>query len=240
MAGLEPWDSGRVNRQGLTGVMAVSNREVWRETRRPNPTRTQDFLNIRSPFLDVKLGIAIPVHSRSTSFSQAKHMTSQAIFQHRFENIEDYIHHRAPYLLVNEIVQVQDNQIHTRHTVSEDAFFIKGHFPGAPIMPGAMMQELSTQSAGILIAANFNPMETYDTHDPFFNEYALGVLVKIKQARYRGFARPGDVLDAEVKIEEQFGDVFDFSCTISNSGNTIMKNSFQLMNIKSSTLQGKS
>ena len=166
-------------------------------------------------------------------------MTTKTIFQHRFDNVEDYIHHRAPYLLVNEIVQIQNRAIQTRHSVSEESFFVKGHFPGAPIMPGAMMQELSTQSAGILIAANFNPMENYDTHDPFFNEYALGVLVKIKQARYRGFARPGDVLDVEVNINEQLGDVFDCSCAIRNADSTIMKNSFQLMNIKSATLQGK-
>ena len=100
------------------------------------------------------------------------------------------------------------------------------------------MQELSTQSAGILIAANFNPMETYNTHDPFFNEYALGVLVKVKQARYRGFARPGTVLDVQVRIDEQLGDLFDFSCTIRAAGSIITQNSFQLMNIKSATLQG--
>ena len=124
--------------------------------------------------------------------------------------------------------------------MSEDSAFIQGHFPGAHIMPGAMMQELSTQSAGILIAANFNPMEAYNTHDPFFNEYALGVLVKIKQARYRGFARPGDVLDVEVNLDETIGDMFDFSCTIRSDNKTVMLNRFQLANIKSSTLQGKS
>lgn len=167
-------------------------------------------------------------------------MNTKAVFQHRFDNVEDYLHHRSPYLLVSEIVEIQDRQIHTRHSVSQDAAFIKGHFPGAHIMPGAMMQELSTQSAGILIAANFNPMETYNTHDPFFNEYALGVLVKVKQARYRGFARPGDVLEVVVKIDEQVGDVFDFSCTIRSADSTVMKNRFQLANIKSSILQGKS
>jgi 3-hydroxyacyl-[acyl-carrier-protein] dehydratase len=164
---------------------------------------------------------------------------SKPVFQHRFDSIEDYLHHRPPYLLVHEIVDIQDRQISTRHTVSNDENFIKGHFPGAHIMPGAMMQELSTQSAGILLAANFNPMETYDTHDPFFNEWALGVLVKIKNARYRGFARPGDVLDVVVKIEEQIGNVFDFSCVIQCRDKGIMRNSFQLSNIESKLLQGK-
>jgi len=40
-------------------------------------------------------------------------MTAKAIFQHRFDKIEDYLHHRAPYLLVEEIVEIQNSKIHT-------------------------------------------------------------------------------------------------------------------------------
>lgn len=166
-------------------------------------------------------------------------MPSPTTFRHRFDAISDYLHHRPPYLLVHEIVEIEDQHIRTRHTIAGDAFFIEGHFPGAHIMPGAMMQEFSTQSAGILIAANHNPMEEYNTHDPFFNEYALGVLVKIKQARYRGFGRPGDVLEAVVKIEEQVANAFDFSCEITCGVKQVMRNQFQLANIRSVTLQGK-
>lgn len=166
-------------------------------------------------------------------------MPTAQLFQHRFDSVKDYLHHRSPYLLVQEISEIDERSILTRHCVSEDAYFVQGHFPGAPILPGAMMQELSTQSAGILIAANYNPMEKYDTHDPFFNEYALGVLVKIKRAKYRGFARPGDMLEVAVSLEEQLGQVFDFSCTISSNGSKIMQNQFQLANIKSAVLQGK-
>jgi 3-hydroxyacyl-[acyl-carrier-protein] dehydratase len=166
-------------------------------------------------------------------------MAMKPLFRHRFDSVDDYLHHRPPYLLVHEITDIQDRSIRTRHVVDEDAFFIKGHFPGAPIMPGAMMQELSTQSAGVLIAANFNPMKNYNTHDPFFNEYALGVLVKVKQARYRGFVRPGDRLDVLVNVVEQIGEVFDFACTIRCDETVVMQNHFQLVNIKSETLQGK-
>ncbi len=142
--------------------------------------------------------------------------------------------------MVHEIVEIREAEVVTRHTISEEAGFIRGHFPGAPVMPGAMMQEFSTQSAGILIAANYNPMAEYNTHDPFFNEYALGVLVKIKQARYRGFGRPGQILEATVKIEEQLDTVFDFACEIRCEGKKVMNNQFQLMNIRSSVLQGTS
>ena len=159
-------------------------------------------------------------------------------FQHKFENVEDYLHHRRPYLLIDRLVSVDDQTVVTETELTGDEFFIAGHFPGAPILPGAMMQEMSTQSAGILIAARYNPMEVYNTHDPFFNEYALGVLVKVKSSRFRGFARPGDKLQATIKLDEKLDSVFDFSGKISANGKTIMQNRFQLTNIPSKTLQG--
>ena len=158
--------------------------------------------------------------------------------QHNFERIEDYLHHRPPYLLVEEIAEMGDESITTIATVSDDAFFIQGHFPGTSILPGAMMQEMSTQSAGILIAGRFNPMSEYNTHDPFFNEYALGVLVKVKFSRFKGFARPGDRLTIHIQLEERIDQVFDFAGRIKVEDKTVMQNRFQLTNILSKTLQG--
>ena len=162
------------------------------------------------------------------------------LYQHQFDSIEDYLHHRPPYLLVDHIESIDQTSIVTGASVKEDSSFIQGHFPGAPIVPGAMMQEMSTQSAGILIAAKFNPMQQYNTHDPFFNEFALGVLVKVKHARYKGFARPGDQLQIKIQLDERIGQVFDFSGTITVGQQTIMRNKFQLSNILSKTLQGTS
>ena len=159
-------------------------------------------------------------------------------FQHEFDSVEKYLHHRAPYLMVDEIATIEANEITTFKQVTGDEFFVPGHFPGAPIVPGAMMQEMTTQSAGILIAARFNPMESFDTEDPFHNEYALGVLAKVNQARFKGFARPGDRLTSRVVLNERVSHAFDFSATITINDKMIMRNSFQLVNIKSQVLQG--
>ncbi len=159
-------------------------------------------------------------------------------YQHQFDDVKRYLHHRPPYLLVDEVVSVSPTEAVTQKTVTGEEGFIKGHFPGAPIFPGAMMHELTTQSAGILIASHYNPMEEFNTEDPFFNKYALGVLVKTKHARYKGFARPSDVLITTVSLNEQVSEVFDFSAVVKVNGKTIMKNGFQLMNIKSTVLQG--
>lgn len=157
-------------------------------------------------------------------------------FQHRFPKVEDYLHHRAPYLLVDQIVEIKETSITTEHSFSGDEFFVPGHFPGAAIFPGALMQELTTQSAGILIAANFNPMRQFSTDDPLFNELALGVLVRVEQAKYSGFARPGDTLRVDVTLKDHLESVFDFAATINVDGTPIMEIAFRLANIESKRL----
>ncbi|MEM7474739.1 MAG: hypothetical protein AAF483_07080 [Planctomycetota bacterium] len=162
----------------------------------------------------------------------------QQLHKHRFDNVTDYLHHRSPYLMVDRILSISETEVVTEKVLSGDEYFFQGHFPGAQVLPGAMMQEMTTQSAGILIAAEHNPMQEYNTHDPHFNEYALGVLVKVKRARYRGFARPGDQLTATIKLQEVVGDVFEFSASIVSEGQRLTENRFQLTNIKSSVLSG--
>ena len=160
------------------------------------------------------------------------------VFQYEFANVEDYLHHRGPYLMVGSIQSVGDRSIETSTHVTGAEYFLAGHFPGSPIVPGAMLQEMTTQSAGILLAARFNPMEEFNTHDPFFNKYALGVLVRVKGARFRGFARPGDTLHTYAELTDQVGEIFEFKGRIRLNGKPIMTNSFQLANILSETLQG--
>lgn len=160
-------------------------------------------------------------------------------YQHRFDTVQGYLHHRSPYLLIDRIESIQPSQIITSATVVQDSFYGQGHFPGTAILPGALMQEMTTQSAGILIAAEYNPMEEYRTEDPFFNRYALGVLVKVHQARYRSFARPGDELTIRVSLDDIVGDVFDFKGEIVCGDRLLTQNTFRLTNILSSTLQGK-
>lgn len=159
-------------------------------------------------------------------------------YRHRFDRIEEYLHHRPPYLLVEEIEEIREDSITTSKLVREGDFFLQGHFPGAPIFPGAMMQELVTQSAGILLAANYNPLSSYDTEDPNHNEYALGVLIKVRGARYRGFARPNDQMTVDVQLNEITESLFDFTGQISVNQKEIMRIDFLLSNIPSKTLVG--
>lgn len=174
-----------------------------------------------------------PTHAIQFNFYTRGRMET---YQHRFDCIEDYLHHRPPYLLVQEIDQLEHGEIWTSMKVGDNDPFLAGHFPGAPVFPGALMQELVTQSAGILIAANHNPMEQYNTHQPDHNRFALGVLVKVNQARYRKFARPGDLLRVNVRLVENEGMAFRFKGFVHVAESEIMTIQFMLANIESKQL----
>ncbi len=159
-------------------------------------------------------------------------------YKHDLRSVEDYLHHRPPYLLVDRIVSLTEDEALTEKVVSGDEFFLQGHFPGAAVFPGAMLQEFTTQTAGILIAANYNPMPQYNTHDPHFNSLALGVLIQVKNAKFRRFAKPGDVLCAHVVLRDHTESVFDFQAEITGDGQEIMRNEFRLANVESKLLLG--
>lgn len=160
------------------------------------------------------------------------------VYQHDFPTLEGYLHHRSPYLLLRSMVEISDTHCVTTAQVSDLTNILAGHFPGAPILPGAMMQEMTTQAAGVLIAGRHNPMADYRTDDPHHNEFALGVLVRVRGARYRGFARPGDELQVSVRLHERVDQLFDFMGEVRCRQNLILRNQFQLANIPSRTLIG--
>lgn len=165
-------------------------------------------------------------------------MIYQTTFCHDYSRVEDYLHHRAPWLMVDTILAIHDDFIQTSKTLTGNEPFFAGHFPEAPIVPGSMLQEMTTQSAGILLAARFNPMPEFDTHDPKSNEYALGVLVRVNHSRFRGFIRPADSPHIEVELTDRVGNIFEFRGQVRLDRAIVMSNRFQLANIPSSTLIG--
>lgn len=157
--------------------------------------------------------------------------------------MEKDLYHRAPYLLIDEVIDCNPKKILTTKFLKEDEFFFQGHFPHAPILPGALMQEMTSQSAGILIARFHNPLgEDYDTNNFDPQRPALGVLSRIKEAKFKSFARPGDRLTLEIELVEQLQDFYEFKGKVFKGEETnkvlIMANRFCLTNVPSSALLG--
>ena len=82
-------------------------------------------------------------------------------------------------------------------------------------------------------------MQEYNTHDPKFNPYALGVLVRVSQASISVSQGPGDLLRAKVVLREDSIRCLIFPL-LKAGEQVIMKNQFRLANIPTERLYGES
>lgn len=120
--------------------------------------------------------------------------------------IEKIIPHRDDMLLLTEAAR--DGEVaHGKYVVRGDEFFLRGHFPGNPIVPGVILCEILAQSACVLfenaLSGNKVPMYT-----------------GIDKARFRASVRPGDVIETEVHIVRAKG-AFRFCAGTARVGNKI-------------------
>ena len=102
------------------------------------------------------------------------------------EEIKKILPHREPMLLVDEVEEV-DGEAIGHYTVRGDEFFLQGHFPGNPIVPGVILCEILAQSACVLLK---DPME----------EGKIPVSTGLDQVRFRAPVRPGDTIETRCRI----------------------------------------
>ncbi|MDD4395920.1 MAG: 3-hydroxyacyl-ACP dehydratase FabZ [Bacteroidales bacterium] len=108
--------------------------------------------------------------------------------------IKTFIPHRDHMLLVDEI-NVDDNKIaHATYHVNGNEFFLQGHFPGNPVVPGVILCEIMAQSSALLIG------EQLKGKTPFY--------AGIDKVRFKKQVRPGDTVEVTAKITTQRGLAF--------------------------------
>lgn len=112
------------------------------------------------------------------------------------ESIEARIPHRAPFLFVTRVIEMDANSITTEWDVDPSAPFFAGHYPDNPIVPGVLLSEFVFQSAAIQISATL-PDE--------LSVAAVPVLTRIQDARFKSMVGPGETLRAEITLEERLG-----------------------------------
>ena len=76
------------------------------------------------------------------------------------KEIENLLPHRDPMLLIDELYDIVNLKSATAVVnVRKESFFVQGHFPGQPVMPGVLIVEAFGQAAAALTAHGIDPKE---------------------------------------------------------------------------------
>ena len=118
------------------------------------------------------------------------------------EEIKKLLPHREPMLLIDELVNIKKLQSATAIVnVKKDSFFVQGHFPGEPVMPGVLIVEAFGQAAAALTAAGIDK-STY--------ENKLVFLMTIDKARFRNPVIPDCKLELNIRAVRSHGRVWKY------------------------------
>ena len=104
------------------------------------------------------------------------------------EAIKKIIPHREPFLLIDEIIELEEMAAVGIKYVKDDEYYFPGHFPERPIMPGVLIIEALAQVGGVLM---LNKPQ---------NKGKLAYFLSINNAKFRKVVKPGDELRLEIEI----------------------------------------
>ncbi len=105
--------------------------------------------------------------------------------------IKGLLPHRPPFLLVDKVIYIDnDNVAGIKNVTMNEPFFV-GHFPEEPVMPGVLIVEAMAQCGGILALHNIPDPENYSTY-----------FMKIDGVKFKRKVVPGDTLQFELRLME--------------------------------------
>ena len=118
------------------------------------------------------------------------------------EEINNLLPHREPMLLIDELINIKKLSSATAiMNVRKDKFYVDGHFPSQPVLPGVFIVEAFGQAAAALTAHGIDK-ETY--------ENKLVYLMSVEKAKFRSPVIPDCKLELNIEAIRSHGRVWKY------------------------------
>ena len=118
------------------------------------------------------------------------------------QDIINLLPHREPMLLIEELINIKPlNSATAIMNVRKDAFYVNGHFPDQPVMPGVLIVEAFGQAAAALTAHGIDKKEYEDK---------LVFLMSVEKARFRNPVVPECRLELNIEAIRSHGRVWKY------------------------------
>ena len=105
------------------------------------------------------------------------------------EEIKNILPHRDNMLLIDE-AELIDGIAHGKKRITGDEWFLKGHFPDNPVVPGVILCEILAQSVCVCLG------EVID-------ENKLPYFTGLDKVKFRNPVKPGDIFKTECEITKE-------------------------------------
>lgn len=127
--------------------------------------------------------------------------------------------HRPPFLWLDRVVELSDEQIRAEKFLPEDLDVFQGHYPSYPIMPGVLLCEAVFQAGALFLSQSLGNGEDVPAA-------GVPVLTRILGAKFKREVRPGDTLDISAKLIERLGPAWIMKGTVRVGGKVAVQVEF--------------
>ena len=111
--------------------------------------------------------------------------------------LEQKLPHRGEMLLLDELTVQKDGAVDARFKIRENAWFLQGHFPGRPIVPGVILCECMAQACCAL---------------PVSETTGIPYLARIEKAVFRQMVVPGETLLLRCRLTRRLAPFYTAQC----------------------------
>ena len=124
-----------------------------------------------------------------------------------------FLPHGPEFRFLDRLISLEPGQHGVgEYTVRGDEPFLRGHFPGQPMIPGVLLLEAAAQLAG-----------TVAQSDPLIPPLARLKLTAMRAVKILGTARPDETIQLEARITGRLGNLVQARATASVSGKLVLE-----------------